>query len=105
MALLQNQADVPEDQQYICNEYKRANGLILELSKRAQTASERKLELEKAIMERAGVDDSELWTELKQVREEVIAYGQEKLLLIAKMYNLAQKFDQELEDSNKQMQN
>jgi len=39
---------------------------MLKLSERQQVVSIRKLELEKAIMARQGVDDGELWTELRE---------------------------------------
>ena len=38
---------------------------MLKLSERQQILSIRKLELEKAIMSRQGVDDTELWIELR----------------------------------------
>lgn len=70
---------------------------MLKLSQRQQTASMRKLELEKEIMAKQGVDDGELWLELRRTQETVDALSQEKLTLIAKLYNLAQKFVQELD--------
>lgn len=45
--------------------------------------------IEREIMAKGGVDDSELWTEIIDVREKIDAMAQEKLLLIAKLYNLA----------------
>ena len=48
-------------------------------------------------MAKQGVNDGELWEELIKVREEIDALAQEKLMLIAKLYNLAQKFVQELD--------
>ena len=42
--------------------------LILKLSDRQQTLSESKLEIEKAIMAREGIDDGELWTKLIEIR-------------------------------------
>ena len=48
-------------------------------------------------MEARGVDDQEMWTELRACREEIDALAQEKLLLVAKLYNLAQRFVMELD--------
>lgn len=55
------------------------------------------MELEKEIMAKSGVDDNDQWMELKKARAEIDSLAQEKLLLIAKLYNLAQKFVQELD--------
>ncbi len=55
------------------------------------------MDLKKAIMAKAGVNDGELWSELKECREEINAFAQEKLLLVAKLYNLSQIFVQELD--------
>ncbi len=55
------------------------------------------MDLEKAIMAKAGVNDGDLWKELKECREEINALAQEKLLLVAKLYNLSQIFVQELD--------
>ena len=82
-------ADTPEDQQYICNEFQRQNTLMLELSKLQQELSERKIIIEREIMAKGGVDDGDLWTDLIEVREKIDGLAQEKLLLIAKLYNLA----------------
>ena len=40
-------------------------------------------------MAKGGVDDGDLWTDLIEVREKIDGLAQEKLLLIAKLYNLA----------------
>lgn len=78
------------------------------LSQRQQDISLRKLDLEKEIMAKQGVDDAETWIELRKAQETIDAMAQEKLMLIAKLYNLTQKFVQELdivtEETNKQMQ-
>ena len=92
MTTIANPVDAPEDQVYICNEFQRANSLISKLADKQQIYSLRKLELEKAIMAKGGVNDGDLWTELKECRAEIDACAQEKLLLIAKCYNLTQKF-------------
>ena len=84
--------DAPEDQQYIWNEFQRAKALMYKLSERQQKASLRKMELEKDIMSKGGVDDAQQWNELRQVRVGIDSMAQEKLLLIAKLYNLSQKF-------------
>lgn len=47
------------------------------------------MELERDIMARAGVNDNEPWTELRNVRGEIDSFAQEKLLLVAKLYNLS----------------
>ena len=65
---------------------------MVKLSDRQQIASLKKLKLEKAIMAQGGVNDGELWQELRETRTEIDALAQEKLLLIAKLYNLAQRF-------------
>lgn len=55
------------------------------------------MDCEKAIMAKAGVNDGDLWKELKECREEINALAQEKLLLVAKLYNLSQNFVKELD--------
>jgi len=50
------------------------------------------MELEKDIMSKGGVEDAQQWNELRQVRVGIDSMAQEKLLLIAKLYNLSQKF-------------
>lgn len=62
---------------------------MLELSKLQQELSERKIIIEREIMAKGGVDDGDLWTDLIEVREKIDGLAQEKLLLIAKLYNLA----------------
>lgn len=56
-------------------------------------------------MAKQGIDDGEAWLELRKAQESIDAMAQEKLTLIAKLYNLAQKFVQELdivtEETNK----
>ena len=75
MATLMNQAETTEDQQYICHEFKRANSLLRKLSKRQQEISVRKIELEKAIMAARGVNDGEMWVELRSLRAEIDAHA------------------------------
>lgn len=53
-------------------------------------------------MAKCGIDDADLWVELREKREEINALAQEKLLLVAKLYNLAQKFVKELEASTEE---
>ena len=81
---------------------------MYKLSERQQLASLRKMKLEKDIMAKSGVDDEDLWTELRETRVEINSMAQEKLLLVAKLYNLAQKFVKELdvatEETSKQME-
>ena len=48
-------------------------------------------------MAKLGVDDDDEWEQLKKVRHQIDNFAQEKLLLIAKLYNLSQKFVQELD--------
>lgn len=62
---------------------------MYKLSERQQLASLRKMKLEKDIMAKSGVDDEDLWTELRETRVEINSMAQEKLLLVAKLYNLA----------------
>ena len=58
-------------------------------------------------MAKQGVDDDEEWVQLRQVRLMIDNFAQEKLMLIAKLYNLSQKFVQELdlatEETSKQL--
>ena len=81
---------------------------MLKLSEKQQKRSIRKLELEKAIMDKQGVGDGELWDELREARRDIDALAQEKLYLIAKCYNLSQRFVQELdaatEETSRQME-
>ena len=59
-------------------------------------------------MAKGGVDDADLWVDLRETRVEINSLAQEKLLLVAKLYNLAQKFVKELEvsteETSKQME-
>ena len=47
------------------------------------------MKLETDIMAKRGVDDEDLWSELRETRVEINSMAQEKLLLVAKLYNLA----------------
>ena len=62
---------------------------MYKLSERQQLASLRKMKLETDIMAKRGVDDEDLWSELRETRVEINSMAQEKLLLVAKLYNLA----------------
>jgi hypothetical protein len=57
-------------------------------------------QLEADIMARMGQNDESLWSRLIEVRAEIDSLYEEKLLLVRKMYNLGQKFVQELEVQN-----
>ena len=52
-------------------------------------------------MEKAakGEDDSEAWGRLKAARTEIDGLAEEKLQIVKKIYNLAQRFVYELSDS------
>ena len=107
MATLPNPPETVEDQQFIVNEFQRANALMIKLSEKQQTVSVKKMGLEKQIMAKQGVEDGDLWKELIQARSEIDGLGTEKCMLVAKLYNLAQKFVQELdvatEETSRQM--
>lgn len=47
------------------------------------------MQLEKDIIAKGGVDDFDQWNELRKVRVDINSMAQEKLLLIAKLYNLS----------------
>ena len=51
-------------------------------------------------MSKNGLDDTEDWERLKEVRREIDALSDEKEMLIQKIYNLVQKFVQEVELQN-----
>ena len=63
---LQSAGDDPADQNYIVNEFNRANKLMGILSQRQQDVTVRKLELETEIMAKGGEDDGDLWEEYKE---------------------------------------
>ena len=54
-------------------------------------------------MEKQGVDDEQEWKELHLTRERINNMAEEKLLIVAKLYNLTQRFVQELEISTEEM--
>ena len=43
-------------------------------------------------MAREGYDDGELWTDLIEIRLKIDSMAQEKLMIVAKLYNLGQRF-------------
>lgn len=57
-------------------------------------------QLEADIMAKMGQNDELLWSRLIEVRAEIDSLYEEKLMLVKKMYNLGQKFVQELEVQN-----
>jgi hypothetical protein len=58
--------------------------------------------LQQVIMGKQGVDDTEDWDRLKVVRAEIDSLYEEKLSLVHKVFNLTQKFVQELELQNQE---
>ena len=50
-----------------------------------------------------GADDKSQWEELHRIRSRINAMADEKLHWIAKLYNLTQRFVQELQISNEEM--
>ncbi len=51
-------------------------------------------------MAKEGVDDDELWTQLHAIRQQLDYLYDEKMMLVAKLFNLAQRFVQELTETN-----
>jgi hypothetical protein len=51
-------------------------------------------------MSKNGLVDTEDWERLKEVRREIDALSDEKEMLVQKIYNLVQKFVQEVELQN-----
>lgn len=59
-----------------------------------------KVKLQEEIIARNGVDDELLWQKLKDVRKNIESLYEEKLMLVRKLFNLSQKFVQELAMQN-----
>ena len=46
-----------------------------------------------------GEDDSQEWARLKAARKEIDGLAEEKLMIVSKVFNLTQRFVQELDES------
>ena len=91
------QGDILEDQYYMTFEFQRSNQQILKLSEHQHELYSEREELEKEILGKQGQGDEALWQRIHVVRAELDTLYDEKLMLVKKMFNLGQKFVQELE--------
>lgn len=83
-------------------EFQRSNALILKLAEQQDDLGLEKESIERELMDKLedGVQDVELFNKLKDVRLQIDSVYDEKLMLVQKMYNLTQKFVQELDAQN-----
>lgn len=85
-------------------EFHRSNNLILWLDQQQDRLKHEIEELQGEIISRAGQNDQDLWEQVKAARHQADTMYEEKFSLIKKMFNLSQKFVQELEIQNNEQQ-
>ena len=97
----QPQNDPLDEQTYLVNEFQRSKLLIQQHANRQHELGLEKLRLEAEILAAAerGEEHSELWTALSAARADIDSLAEEKLIIIRKLYNLSQRFVQELTES------
>ena len=90
-----------DDQTHLINEINRAKALTQRHAERQHELGLRKLELENIIMDKAqkGQEHSQEWEELQRARTEINCLAEEKLMILSKIYNLSQRFVQEIDES------
>ena len=90
-----------DDQAHLVNEINRAKALTQKHAERQHELGLQKLNLEEKIMAKAelGEDHSLEWAELQEARTEIDCLAEEKLLILKKIYNLSQRFVQEIDES------
>ena len=99
-AQLHQQIDLLDEQHFLNSEFERSNLLMNKISEQQGKLAAQRTLLEKKIMAKEGVADEELWVQLHATRQQLDYLYDEKMMLVAKLFHLAQRFVQELTETN-----